>query len=193
MKKKIIVLVLVFGLASAANAGLFFTVGGEDPGAITRDPLANPTITLEISGDGQTAAPARAYLLVEGLGGIDGGAVLYTGDKSEYLDCDAIAGDMGLPDCDAVLAAYKDFLGMPGLTDTAYAVFAGSEIPLPPLDGILVDSIVFTCLGQPGYVNVTLLAEDFVTVLDSLVIEQVPEPITFALLGLGGLFLRRRK
>jgi len=31
------------------------------------------------------------------------------------------------------------------------------------------------------------------TILDSIYVEQIPEPMTIVLLGLGGLFLRRRK
>ena len=71
---------------------------------------------------------------------------------------------------------------------------------------ILLDNILVHCLG-PGDVTLSLIAAGPVyynddvggafstlyaagTVLDSIVIHQVPEPATLALLGLGGLFLR---
>jgi hypothetical protein len=59
----------------------------------------------------------------------------------------------------------------------------------------LFSSIVFHCDG-PGDVVVSLVHfnADFAVdgVMDSIVIHQIPEPMTMGLLGLGGLFLRRR-
>jgi hypothetical protein len=40
--------------------------------------------------------------------------------------------------------------------------------------------------------DVVILYDDSFNVLDTLIIHQVPEPMTMCLLGLGGLFLRRR-
>jgi len=51
----------------------------------------------------------------------------------------------------------------------------------------------FECIGL-GDVVIYLYANDLQTVLDTLTISQVvPEPMTIALLGLGGLFLLRRR
>jgi hypothetical protein len=64
--------------------------------------------------------------------------------------------------------------------------------------GIYFDDILFHCEAQ-GDVVVKLYTVDpyFIaaTLVDSVIIHQVPipEPMTVALLGLGGLFLRRRK
>jgi len=49
----------------------------------------------------------------------------------------------------------------------------------------------FHCDG-PGVVVITLMDTGGNT-LDTITISQIPEPMTVALLGLGGLFLRRRK
>ena len=195
MKKKIIVLVLVFGLASAANADLFFTVGGVDPGAITLDPVANPTITLEISGDGQTPSPHSPWVFVQGKGSINGGNALYApaGGLSDYLDLEEAYPIAGEPSAEALLATMAAVTALVDPVDLAYIILADAAGIPAPLEGVLVDGIVFTCTGQPGDVTLTLFNDTYTAVLDTLTIKQVPEPITFALLGLGGLFLRRRK
>lgn len=45
--------------------------------------------------------------------------------------------------------------------------------------------------GIVGYATSTVIAEG--TLIDTILVKQIPEPATLALLGLGGLFLRRRK
>ncbi len=55
--------------------------------------------------------------------------------------------------------------------------------------------MIFTCYDL-GDVTLRLMDSPIAaagTVLDTLTVHQIPEPMTFALLGLGGLFLRRRK
>lgn len=48
------------------------------------------------------------------------------------------------------------------------------------------------CIGE-GDVIVELYDASGYEIIDTMIIHQVPEPMTMALLGLGGLFLRRRK
>lgn len=51
----------------------------------------------------------------------------------------------------------------------------------------------FLCEDE-GDVTIDLYAADGSTIIDTILIHQeIPEPVTMALLGLGGLFLRRRK
>jgi len=69
-----------------------------------------------------------------------------------------------------------------------YITIADTQGLLVPGSGFEVD---FHCTG-PEDVEVVLYDESYTTILDTLVIHQ-PEPMTIALLGLGGLFLRRRK
>jgi len=58
----------------------------------------------------------------------------------------------------------------------------------------LLDHIMFHCdLGSPPNDVKIILLDAEGTYLDQAIIHQVPEPMTLALLGLGGLLLRRRK
>jgi len=60
-----------------------------------------------------------------------------------------------------------------------------------PLLGILVADIAFHCDG-PGVVILNLFNSNG-ELRDTLtIVQEVPEPMTLGLLGLGGLFLRRR-
>ena len=67
-----------------------------------------------------------------------------------------------------------------------------SEASATAYNGIgVLDAKEFHCT-EVGDVVVHLL-DDGMQIVDSIVIHQIPEPMTIALLGLGGLFLRRRK
>jgi hypothetical protein len=59
----------------------------------------------------------------------------------------------------------------------------------------ILGSIAFHCEGA-GDVTLKLYtvndAYTELTLVDSVIVHQIPEPITMTLLGLGGLFLRRR-
>lgn len=188
--KKILVLVLVLGLASAAHAGFSISVGGNPaPPDSEITLLPSETIILDIHGDGATPSPSNVWMFVEGPGSINGGDIVYAGSLSAYLDLDEAAAVVGgTPE--QLLQSFGDILGTT-LVDLSYSIYADGSPTPPPLDGTLTDGIVFHCEG-PGDVIVTI-ASDLFEVYDRLVIHQIPEPMTLGLLGLGGLFLRRRK
>ncbi len=75
-------------------------------------------------------------------------------------------------------------------TYSAYVAFRVATDTNPALAGVWWDD-EFHCDG-PGVVIITLL-DTGGNVLDTITVSQIPEPMTVALLGLGGLFLRRRK
>lgn len=175
--KKLLILMLVMGIASTANA----TVTLVSSAGNTLDPSGNlaPNVTMiQIYND--TAEPgvgAKWY------------PVVYAADPANWT---GVGNVYQPPSYGGTLTYYGevDFGTGWGVTDTWEA-----DLLQPVTDpygvGVLAD-FELLCTGE-GAVTVTLLASDLVTVVDTLQIEQVPEPITFALLGLGGLFLRRRK
>jgi hypothetical protein len=166
MMKKLLALMLVFAVSSVASAALTLDV------ALTVM-APGETQAIGISGaEPLTPPPLVVYLMVEGPASIDGGTMLYQGGGLEsYDDAEAIAAGIGIS-VDELIVQFRDFVGMPDLL------------------GTLVSDIVLT-YGGPGDADLTLLGEDFTTVYDAVTI--IPEPVTIALLGLGGLFLRRRR
>jgi hypothetical protein len=193
--KKLLILMLVLGVASVANATLLLSVDG-----VTDPPETEVTLhpsdeaVIDVMGDGR-AQPQAAYLIVQGPGTIAGHTMLYGGTLVTYQDLEEIAVELEMTPEDvlAVLAEY----GYDEATDLSYMNFADAPGgDWPTLDGKLVDDIIFHCEGplmEPLDVTLTLTDGDFAEVFDVQIIHQVPEPMTLTLLGLGGLLLRRRK
>lgn len=175
MMKKTLVLILVMAIASTANAALTLVSSEGD----TLDPTgwSRPNVT-QIGIYNDTAAPGQGvitYLTVPDVdpGEWTGNANIYAppslgGTNTYYGVLDLGAGDIDIWESDLKVNS----------TDP-YGI------------GVLAD-FEFICTGL-GVMTITLLADDLVTVIDQITISEVPEPMTFVLLGLGGLFLHRRK
>ena len=170
--KKLITMLAVLAMATVANATIVLDPVEVDMGG-----------TLNVQTDPIDAADVQQALWVAvggGGGALDAGTMLYPG---------------------GALALITDFTGLdPDITAMADAaideastrldlleIFSGSSSP-PDVVGVLA-SYVVTAVDQET--TVYLLHGETLEVMSSATI--VPEPITIALLGLGGLFLRRRK
>jgi hypothetical protein len=191
--RKLLIFMLVLGMASAANAVLKISVDGVvDPCDTTITLYPSDTVEIDIWGDGQTSAPQDAYLIIQGPGSINGHVMLHGGSLSKYEELAEVAANIGITE-QQLLDLMSDTYGYtpPPTTDLSYMNFAHGDSPQIPLDGTLVNGIIFHCIAEG---DVTLTLTDLAgTTFDTQIIHQLPEPMTVFLLGLGGLFLRRRK
>jgi len=164
--KKLLILTLVLGMATTANAVIVqLGAGGVTNGAGV-DMTTNLTV-VEVVSD----TSAENYI-----------AAILAPDVS-LLDISSIS-ILGNAGTDATVDDYADALGV----GTHIYVISALDMS-PPLDSI-VAGIQFN-VNTTGFGQVQVLTEDLGTVLDTVTV--IPEPATMLLIGLGGLFLRRRR
>jgi hypothetical protein len=188
MMKKMLALMLFLGMASVASAALQISVDG-DPEPIDSEIFVAPSDYLTLN--------------IHSVGGD-------TGDSFWVLICDTSMGTIDsysgitnippAPDASMLLGSLVDnwldgfFPGQEGIVGTV-----GSYAEFPPYaDGVYFDEISFHCeaVGDTLIQLIEIdgeLWEPTGVIFDSVIIHQIPEPATIALLGLGGLLLRRRK
>jgi len=188
--KKLLVVLMVLTVATVANAGL--QIGG-----IPTDPIRpSDTVVLSIVATG-VQSPQDMYLFASdsSLGTVSGGAVVWS-DFSTSL------GELTLHEgADDMYVQAVQYYGWTNSMQTYYINLVGGTVPALVMNGTVVNNVVFHCEGAPGDVTIVLGAvvdttgngDYAMSVFDSQVIHQIPEPMTLGLLGLGGLFLRRRK
>jgi hypothetical protein len=193
--RRLSLLFFVLCLAPSVHAALFISVNGvvEPPFAeILLEP--GETAILGIHGDGLTAGPIEFYLFVEGPGSIDGYNynMVYPGSLSGYEDLEDIADSLGMSPENA-LAVLRDETGNSNLEDIGIIWLVDMAIPPAPLEGVLVDDIIFHC-NRVGDVNLTMWACAYIPVIyDTKVIHQIAEPMTLLLLGMGTFLMRRKR
>jgi hypothetical protein len=159
--KKLLILMLVLGLASAANAVV--TLGGD-----TEVDLGG-TCTVTIVSSDTT---------------MWGGYI----EQLEYLMTGVVAtsnaGEQAVVNYAPEGYADTYELEAKDTTDPFDSVVAGIQFNVTVSAGSLVED---------DTILLTLYDTDWSTVIDTATVTVVPEPMTIALLGLGGLLLRRRK
>ena len=164
--RKLLVLILVLGLASAANA-MLITVDEQQGDSFEVNIKSTITVVSE------DASSWFGYLIIE-----DGGA----GSLENAVKLDA-AGDIG------AFSAYIEAGWGTGFELTASmspagvpALAAGSQFSFDYL-GSIGDTATISLFLDP----------EFTTPVASVNVTVVPEPMTVLLLSLGALFLRRRR
>lgn len=177
--KKLLVLLTVLAMAGTASAAMTIVapasvVGGE-------------TFSIGINVAGGESALITDILAVAGnAAGVDATGVALASDKvTPYFE------DLS---ADVDFQAFMGDLGITGTKGIYYYEFVDVAVPPATLtDGSLIANIMVTA-GANGSDIVIALADGANGVLRSqAVVQVIPEPMTIALLGLGGLFLRRRK
>ena len=182
--KKLMVLVLVFGVVSVASAGDLTVVGDGMSGSITVNPYEIITVEL-IATNWGLSGPADAFSVVN-IGAITG------------------AGTASAPALHAELTNLP-LLGTLVNDGTNMIVGISGGTPLGDMDGIPNGDAAYSFTLDVGGMGTYLIDLMNTTVsgafsptplplaISALEVNVVPEPMTLGLLGLGGLFLRRRK
>jgi hypothetical protein len=178
--KKSIIITLVMVITSIANAEMLISVNGViDPPETQFFTGPSGIFTIDIWGDGQSEQGLYWVGINRGDPAslnFDNATILYPGNSVEIgvIDDDELAQELGFNNI------------------FAYFLLADTHSPPPPLQGTLVDQILFHCEGfWPPDATIMLLSEEL-SLMDTQVIH-VPEPMTVVLLGLGGLMMRRRR
>jgi hypothetical protein len=170
--KKLMILLAVLAMVTASNAALVL-----DPPIATRLTGLNiQTDPIDVAHAQQAVFLAVGGALADSEGRIDAGTLVYGGSLSAITD---------LTGADPDLTAMVDAaIGEASTRIDMIELFDGTEDP-PNVVGVLVS------YGVAPVTTVYLLSPDTLQVISSAMIV-VPEPATIALLGLGGLFVRRR-
>jgi len=186
--KKLLAMLMVLSMAAMASAAVVINV---DMGADT-ELAAGDTAAISIVATNEQS-PSDLYLFVTdgSFGTVSGGSVVWS-------DFSATAGEMTLHDGagDQHVNAVHQY-GWPDATQTYYISLTGNTNPLT-MNGTVVNGITYRAeIAGDSTIILGYFVDDgqdgFLAVSDTVVMHKVPEPMTIALLGLGGLLLRRRR
>jgi len=180
--RKLLVLMLVIAMASMANAALHISVNGDpNPPDWFYRLVSSETASLDIWTDADIPTFGGEYWALV----TNTTRATISGGVSIYPDCLIWDG-----------AANAGIPGLPPGADGVWGVITLDTVPSIPAASVIYDLIVMHGTGGAYGPVVELYRTDFQTsiLVDSVVFRSpIPEPMTLALLGLGGLLLRRRK
>jgi hypothetical protein len=171
MMKKLLVLLMVIGVASVANAALVLSPSSVTPPGVV-DIQANPLTAVDVQ--------QAVFIVATGTVQLNAGTMLYTGTLSGITNMSTD------PDLKALANSILGSKGAATRIDMVEMI-DGTATP-PAVTGRLA---TYNVLSTSGTGWVCMLDPDLTRMISST--EVVPEPVTITLLGLGGLMLRRRK
>jgi len=188
--KKFLALILILGLSSAASANFVLSVDG----------VVEPADSSISLAPGNEAVIDVHALLAGGAGDYPALAVFATGPGTVAVgDTPTLWGDGGMadivdPDLSNDWIPGLADLGYPGATSAVLFELIDSAEPFDTYPaGLVADGIIFHCTGE-GDALIGLINASTFDVYDTVIIhQQIPEPMTLSLLGLGGLGILRRR
>ncbi|MBN1765957.1 MAG: PEP-CTERM sorting domain-containing protein [Sedimentisphaerales bacterium] len=167
--KKLLAILLVLGMASMASAALSLSSSSVDI-------LAGGTATVYVVSD--AADVWEGY--IGGSSAVDGG-----GATAFTVTALAPAGPDGYATADPYgYAGYYAVGALDFNPEDTITVTSGNQFQIDASDADLTSGSSY---------DINVYADDWATVIDTVTINIIPEPMTLSLLGLGGLLLRRRR
>ena len=183
--KKLLILMLVLGLASAANAVIVqLSVDGSTDGAGNTTTVTSLSTLGIVSDTDGTEGKDMRLTIGDGTYGDYGTIVIWNNSGSgTHTDGGNAGDDSSVTDLGVVGTIYNHYATVTSLDSASpFNYAAGTHFTTP-----------ITYTGASAAQTLTIeLRDSSLAVLDTVVVA-VPEPMTIALLGLGALFLRRRK